>query len=206
MHTLYNINLFTQWCNKGSNQLSNVSCPLLIPILSSGHPRPGSSLDSFLYLQLLRESAGKLDKASYLGIRSESSGLSWTRETLATIWDCAWTRTRSAWAKYSGITSWIIGSFLKKLNNGLFNCSRKYWACTGCVKIENVVTCLSLWSSGGSTGSGANNPDNQSSVTFESAKSSLSLRTYKKRKVACNHVKSYMYKNNRWLSLVDIKE
>ena len=71
---------------------------------------------------------------------------------------------------------------LKKLNNGLFNCSRKYCSCAGhMLEIENFVPYdMSLWSNGGSTG--ANNPDNQSLITFGSAKSSSSLRTYKKEK------------------------
>ena len=125
MHTL-----LLQWCNK--QLISNVSCPLLIPILSSGHPRPGSSLDTFLYLQLLRESAGK-GKASYLGAHSGSSSLSRTWETLPSgTLPGPGLGLHGLWAKYSGITSWIIGSFLKKLNNGLFNCSRKYGACVGC--------------------------------------------------------------------------
>ena len=46
------------------------------------------------------------------------------------------------------------------------------------LEIENFVPYdMSLWSNGGSTG--ANNPDNQSLITFGSAKSSSSLRTYK---------------------------
>ena len=50
----------------------------------------------------------------------------------------------------------------------------------GVLNIEIFVPCdMSLWSSGG-----ANNPDNQSSITFGSAKSSSEFK--RKRKVACN--------------------
>jgi hypothetical protein len=47
--------------------------------------------------------------------------------------------------------------FLKRLNNGLFNCSRSTAHAHGVLKIENSVPCdMSLWSNGGNTG--VNNP------------------------------------------------
>jgi hypothetical protein len=49
------------------------------------------------------------------------------------------------------------------------------------LKIENFMPCdESLWSNGRSTG--ANNLNIQSSITFGSAKSTLTLGTYKKEK------------------------
>ena len=69
---------------------------------------------------------------------------------------------------------------------------------------------MNLWSNGGSTG--ANNPDNQFSITFGSAKAPRASELTRKRKVACNpnlirvhsgHIRvssaflSVFFKNNR---------
>ena len=64
----------------------------------------------------------------------------------------------------------------------------------GMLEIENFVPCdMSLWSNGG-----ANNPDNQSSIAFESAKAPRASELTRKRKVARNPTFQSSYTCTFW--------